>query len=365
MSLLSRSVAKFVFCTALFISTNVCAGLYGFTEADELPPPEHLNVPPRRILNYRKDMRDLLVSIAHYGKSRTPNFQVLTHEGQYLLDKSLWEYHLKGYNHIRHNSKPVDDFSFLSMDIPEIIDETPAGVYRYKDAIDGVVVNNHYCHSNPVNYLISQEDLALFSIEQCPSEQALDDAIIQSIQDKIAIYPFTDIRTAFQDVYHQLIINENANSVTSLNQAKNISFLISDEAFSSPYQMVDAIRRSNYDVVVIRPVFHNEIPFTPEDVRAMKFKQNGARRLILSLFNISEISETDYLWKKRWYLKRPDWIVAKSLSTQGSYIVKYWTPEWKYLVSRYVKSIVDSDYDGVFITGLENHSYFEQNKPLE
>ena len=34
-------------------------------------------------------------------------------------------------------------------------------------------------------------------------------------------------------------------------------------------------------------------------------------------------------------------------------------------MSRYFKGIVDSGYDGAFLTGLENHRYFEQQTPLE
>lgn len=365
MLLLSRHIALLIGCAALVLSTSAHAGLYGFTQTGETPHTEQSDIPPRHIFNYRKAMRDLLTSVSHYAKSRVPDFQILAHEGQYLLDKSLWEYHLDGYNEIRRSNELVDDISFLSGDIPETDENTPAEIKSYVAAIDGLAVNNHYCGNKPVDSLAKHLDLPVFSIEQCSTEEALDDAVARSFADKTAVYPFMEPELAFRSIYRQLIINETADTIRDLKEARNVSFLINDENFSTPYQMIEDIRNSNYDVVIIRPVFHNKIPFDKEQVESMKFKKNGAERLILALYNISEIAETDYLWQKKWDKNKPDWIMAKSPVNKDAFITKYWTPKWKHLVGLYVKSIVDSGYNGIFITGLENHSYFEYNKPLE
>ena len=108
---------------ALVLSTSANAGLYGFSQTNESNNIEHFSIPPRHIFNYRKNMRDLVISLAQYGKSRNHNFQVLTHEGQYLLDKSLWEYHLEAYNKIRKSTKQVEDISFLNKkeQMPDLI----------------------------------------------------------------------------------------------------------------------------------------------------------------------------------------------------------------------------------------------------
>jgi acetyl esterase len=51
--------------------------------------------------------------VADYCKSKNKDFQILIHEGQYFFDKSLWEYHLKGYNKIRKSKTLIDDISFM------------------------------------------------------------------------------------------------------------------------------------------------------------------------------------------------------------------------------------------------------------
>lgn len=365
MSSLKQGIKILLLISALVFSTSAYAGLYGFSQTNTHQHAESLSVPPRYIPNYRESMRNLIASLAQYGKSRNHDFQVLIHEGQYLLDKSLWEYHRDGYNKIRKSKGFIDDFSFLAQDIQEIEDDIQPTTYHYTDFIDGIVVNNHYCQNNPIDDSLLKLKTPIISIEKCPDDDSLDEAIIQSFADKIAIYPFIHTSQAFKKINRQLIINESAVSILHIKDAKNVSFLINDELFNTPYQMLEEISNSNYDIVIIHPIFHNHIPFTKEEVDAMKIKKNGARRLVIALYNISEISDTDYLWQKKWNKKRPDWIVAPSFVSDNAYITKYWTPEWKQLVSRYFKSIVDSNYDGVFLTGLENHSYFEHNKPLE
>ena len=42
-----------------------------------------------------------------------------------------------------------------------------------------------------------------------------------------------------------------------------------------------------------------------------------------------------------------------------------WNENWKKVSGLYFKGIVDSGYDGAFLTGLENHVYFEKQTPLE
>lgn len=367
MLLLKRGIKLLSLISALVFSASAYAGLYGFTKTAIPQQHETLTSPPRHIINYRQKMRDLVSSLARYGKSRNHDFQVLIHEGQYLLEKSLWEYHREGYNQIRQTSKLVEDPSFLSQDIPEIDEneDQKGTIHSYSDLFDGIVINNHYCQNKPISNLVLDLRIPVISIEQCPDDESLDEAIIQSFTDKIAIYPFIYLSQAFKKIHRQLIINENADSTLQIKDAKNISFLINDASFSTPYQMLEEIRNSNYDIVVIHPIFHGEIPFTKDDIEAMKIKKNGAKRLILAIYNVSEISDNNYLWQKKWNKKHPDWIANPSFVSERSYITQYWNPEWKQLASRYFKSILDSGYDGVFLTGLENHSYFEYNKPLE
>lgn len=63
---------------ALVISSGASAGLYGFDEAHPYTVEEQIlemEVPPKTILNYRDKMRDNVISLSEYAKSRRPDFQ--------------------------------------------------------------------------------------------------------------------------------------------------------------------------------------------------------------------------------------------------------------------------------------------------
>ena len=364
MSLLRRHFALVLCGMALVFATSASAGLYGFSSVEQPQKTVYETVPPRKILNYRKAMRDLVVSISEFGKSQNKHFVVLPHEGQYLFNKSLWEEDLGYYNQIRSTKGYVDDTSFLSEDATDAKD-LPPHVNKYINAVDGIVVNNHYCEHRPLDNEITQTQLPVFSIEQCASEQKLDDAITESLKDKIAIYPFLYSQAAFKKVVKQLIINENADNIFTPKQARNITFLLNDEDYADRYRLIGDVRNSNFDMVVIDPFFQSKTPYTPEDVDSLKYKKNGAKRLVLAAVNLSELSENSYLWHKEWRKSRPNWLVVKSVVTPHTFVAQYWLPEWKHLLSRHIKGITDSGYDGVFLTGIENHRYFEQPLPLE
>ena len=321
MLLLSKNIYKYILGIALVFSTSANAGLYGFSETNALPPSPKIDVPPRHIFNYRKAMRDLVISLSEYGKSRNKNFQTIIHEGQYLLNKSMWEYHRDNYNKIRNQSSFVEDTTFLADDITET-EEDYAYINKYISLIDGIVINNLYCDNQPASSIISDKKIPLFSIEQCSDNSEIDDAISQSLIDKNVIYPFINKEQAFRHSHNQLIINENANNITDSTNAKNISLILTSSLFNNRQEMIEDIRNSNYDIIIINPIFHEKTPFRPEEVHSMKFKKNGARRLIIAIYNISEISPNNYLWQKKWNTELPDWILSPSQVKDTSYIVK-------------------------------------------
>ena len=174
-----------------------------------------------------------------------------------------------------------------------------------------------------------------------------------SASERTLFYGFIQPSQAFKYIAHQPIINENANNIFKLSEAKNISFLIDDSRYKSKAEMLQDIAASNYDVVVINPLFHTQTPFSDKEVSSMRYKRNGARRLIIAMQNVSEAFKLHYYWQKDWNKTRPDWMIRKSFSSQDAFITRYWTAEWQKIISDYTKSIVDSGYDGIFFTGIE------------
>lgn len=368
MLLLKRNIFYSILSGLLALSFKANAGLYGFDLVNPYTAEEKtltMDYLPDSIKNYRALMRDNLLMLIDYARNHNPNFQVISHEGQYLLNKSKWEYDLDGYNQVQSNFNGAKDPFFLfNTPLPvEPIEHTPA--HRYLNAINAVVLNNFYCGNGIEHDITINHNLGFISIEECSNNEELDKAIIRSLLDHKIIYAFTNPKVAFQDLSSQPLINDSANNINTVSEAKNISFLLNDKLYDTKEHMIRAISNSNLDVIVISPIFHNKNPFTPEDIKRMQIKRNGATRLILAQINVSEVSSNDYFWKSNWRVGNPSWIVRPSFNSHNHYITKYWHPEWRKILSRHFKNIVISGYNGVFFTGIENNQYFEHLTPLE
>lgn len=366
---------KSTFAALIILSLAFCpkagAGLYGFSPFDkDAYKTQELSsdVPPRHIVNYRDLMRENVNMLVEYAKKQNPNFVVIAHEGQELLDKSLWEYHLDGYNNARKFGINAKDASFLvhSKDKLKDIDlNTDIIATTYLKNLDAIALNNLFCQNSPRNKIATQAGLKVISIDQCASEDDFDEAIQESVGEQVLLYGFTDISKAFNNIKEQPVINGSAENITSIKQAHNILFLTDDSQYNDKFSFLEDLRNSSQDVVIINPLFHHSIPFSKEEIQSLKFKKNGTSRLLIAQMNISEADKKSYYWQKNWKTGTPAFLERESYVNQDSMITKYWQEEWRQLIARHFKDIIVSGFDGVFFTGLENSRLFEQQTPLE
>ena len=352
-------------------ASQALAGLYGFTEGTPLSPKEKIldmPSPPANIPNYRNLMRDNIDMLVGYAQARKPDFQIILHEGADILYKGLWEYHLSGYKNAFAQGEDKSDPSFLSEDPTQIPEE-----YQLKNnvndsffkKIDAIFFNNLYCTPRRLDKELLKTGIRLGAISQCPNAESYDKAVTLSVKENILFYGFLNISTAFGYIADQPIINENAQNIYTVKEASNISFLLDNSRYKTREELIRDVRKSNYDIVVVDPIFHDGSIFTPEEVNAMKYKKSGQRRLVIARQNITEAFAKDYYWHEEWNKRPPSWIKRASLVNKDGYIVEYWQEEWKKIISQYFRGIVLSRYDGVFLTGINNHHYFESLTPLE
>lgn len=357
--------------TALVFTSSAKAVLYGFNDSNPETQEEkilNMGIPPQEIPNYRDLMRQNISILAKYAKAQNPDFQIMLHEGEPLLEKSLWEYHLEGYNKARAKNINASDPSFLAkLKNFTISEKNNAGTRAesFRRQVDAVAFNNLYCSPRKIESNIKKLPLTFMGISYCPNVATFDAAAELSVQDHVPLYAFIQKSQAFKNILKQPIINENAHNIFKLSEAENISFLLDDSKYNNKFNMIKDIRNSNYDVVVINPLFHGKTPFFKEEIDSLKFKKNGARRLIIAEQNISEANSNAYYWQDTWEIDSPSWLRRNSFSSDNTIITEYWNEDWQKIISAYFKSIVFSDYDGVFFTGLENHQYFEKLTPLE
>ena len=122
---------------------------------------------------------------------------------------------------------------------------------------------------------------------------------------------------------------------------------------------------NNYDVVVIDAFFNGTEPLSKEEVHGLKFKELGARRLVLAWLNISYASDDRFYWERNWGVGNPSWIVGRHPERPGTFAVEYWHPRWRSIIGIYFAGLMDLGFDGVLLNGADAYLRFEAMTPLE
>lgn len=364
--LLPKNIVLALAFLALVTPTSAKTALYGFNSANPYTSEERMlkmDVAPRHILNYREAMRQNINTLSTYGKERNPAFVIIVHEAEDLLDKSHWEYQLEDYQKVRQQKLGVKDDTFLNFKTQ--MDPHQQGAQHYIKNIDAIALNNLLCDTNSRIGPTALNNLFVLSIDHCQTDAALQQAIISSLEQRIVFYGFIHNQNAFNKIKKQLIIKENPHEIVNITDAKNMQVLIDDSLYKDKATMIEDIANSNYDIIIINPLFHGTDPFSKEEVAAMQLKKIGPKRMIIAQQNISEAKPSDYFWKKDWKIGSPSFLKRKSFVEPQALIAEYWDPAWRAIISKYFKSIVDTGYDGAFLTGVQNYEYFEKQTPLD
>jgi cysteinyl-tRNA synthetase len=156
--------------------------------------------------------------------------------------------------------------------------------------------------------------------------------------------------------------NVNANTITSLSEAKNFLYLINPENFASKTDFINAVTTTNYDAVIM-DLFLNDEAFTAAEVAQLKNKANGGKRMVICYMSIGEAEDYRYYWQSSWNSNKPDWIAAKNPDWSGNFKVKYWNSDWQGIIYKnddsYLSKIIGAGFDGVYLDIIDAFEYFE------
>jgi cysteinyl-tRNA synthetase, unknown class len=124
------------------------------------------------------------------------------------------------------------------------------------------------------------------------------------------------------------------------------------------YQNIDvqSIAASSLDLIVVEPIID---PATgrlasTEEMRLLKMKGDGKRRLVLAYLSVGAAEEYRPYWSADWKAgPSPPWLGAESREWPRSYSVRYWHPEWRDIVMQASVRLADSGFDGVFLDRVD------------
>lgn len=152
------------------------------------------------------------------------------------------------------------------------------------------------------------------------------------------------------------ILNENDTDVYTMSHVRNYLYLINPSRYDTKEQFIDAIRKTNFDMVVIDLYFGNT-PLTPEDINLLRDKANGRKRLILCYMNIGAAENWRYYWGRGWSMGDPKFLKKKYEGYDNEIYVEFWNPDWQKIIygsdDSYVKKIIDAGFDGAYLDNTE------------
>lgn len=133
--------------------------------------------------------------------------------------------------------------------------------------------------------------------------------------------------------------------------------------------VLNKIVDSNYDMVVIEPIFtekENEDYDIASAVKKIKNSpgKNLANKLVIAYIDVGQAEAYRYYWKDGWKIGNPDFIAGKDPDLwEDNYPVAYWDTEWQDIwfkgVDNYdaqLKMLIDSGFDGVYLDWVEAYS---------
>jgi len=303
--------------------------------------------------DFKQDMRDFVQDISIYAKDSESGFIIIPQNGQELLTEDGKE-------------DGLPEITYLNA-----ID----GVGR-EDLFYGYEEDNEPTPTSETEYMISFLDLALENsvtvlvTDYCSTQSYVDDSYFQSNERGYISFAADHRELDNIPAYPTNPYNENNDDITSLSDAENFLYLINPDSFESKDDLLDVIRETNYDVVII-DLFYDDEELSVDDITSLKNKANGASRLIIAYMSIGEAEDYRYYWQPEWEINPPDWLLEENPDWPGNYKVRYWDAEWQDIIfiggDSYLEKIMDAGFDGVYLDIIDAFEYFEdrQNKVLQ
>jgi cysteinyl-tRNA synthetase len=292
-------------------------------------------------LDFREEMRKFVQEISVHAKAERNNFLVIPQNGQELftLDGTL-------------NGDIAEDY-FAAID----------GTGR-EDLFYGYLADNEETPTGTTDIFVNYLELALnegktvMVTDYCSSKGKINNAYYNS--DAKDYIPFVADHRALDNVpvYPEQPYNVNDLDITSLSLAKNFLYLINPGAFESKQEFLNALKATNFDVVLI-DLYYNNDALSAADITSLKTKANGGSRLVICYMSIGEAES----YRPYWFRLPNHLIVSENPEWPGNYAVKYWEADWKELIyedeNSYTDKILTAGFDGVYLDIIEAYETFE------
>ncbi|EAR02555.1 endo alpha-1,4 polygalactosaminidase [Maribacter sp. HTCC2170] len=296
--------------------------------------------------DYRKDMRDFVIDISTYAKSKKSGFSVIPQNGIELVTDSG----LPGGN---------PNLPYL-----EAIDANGQENLFY-----GYNGDNKSTSKKTSSYLVELLKVSqnagnsILITDYCDSKKKIKNSYRKNSEMRFIPFAATERDLTNIPNLPQPCGAENSNDVLRIDAAKNFLFFLNYENYPTKISLMKGLSKSNHDALIIDLFANDGYVFSAEDINLLKIKANGGKRQVICYMSIGEAEDYRYYWDADWKTNKPTWLDEENKNWAGNYKVKYWDTNWQKLIigseESYLDKILASDFDGVYLDIIDGFEYYE------
>ena len=271
-------------------------------------------------IDFREEMRRLVEHVAGAARAVDPGFVVVAEDGLDLL------------------VKPGPDGE-------------PAPARAYRKALDGVLVRGLACGPPPGSDTLAENVARRLDQARSALQQGLRVLVAGGNGDtRCRRLGFVPVATADGGTTVRKLRRprgESAASIAAPASVRTAAAVRNSEAFGPEDAYVAAMRETNHDLLVVDP-FHGREALGGRSVRALQFKNLGARRLLLARVDVGTAARWQYFWQPEWTAAPPPWLGPPLDRDPDRHVVRYWSSAWRHILA---------DGERSFLAGISSLGY--------
>lgn len=296
--------------------------------------------------DYRTAMRDFVQAISAQAKKADPTFLVIPQAGSGLLTNTGEPDGKPVVNYL----KAIDGFGQEEI------------FYGFDNKDDRKTPKAETDRLLKQLALVKAAGKPVLSTDYAGKRPLVDDAYAKNAA--AGFVSFLADRRGLDGVpkYPEKLVNENANDVKSLKDVKNFLYVIDGGPFGSKEKYVAALAKTNHDLLVV-DLFTGDWTATADDVKRLKVKANGGRRLVLCYVSIGEAEDYRYYWQKDWKPGNPAYVGPENPQWKRNFAANYWDPAWQAVFvegkDSYLSRVQSVGFDGIYLDKVDEYEWFE------
>ena len=154
--------------------------------------------------------------------------------------------------------------------------------------------------------------------------------------------------------------------VAGLCAGPSFAYILQAEKFAkNKADFIKKINESGRDFVIIDYSFDGTEKGIWQSNELAAMKKGDKKRKILAYLSIGEAENYRTYWKADWLKgKRPEFLLDENPEWKGNYRVRYWNKRWQEIVIKYLDTIIQQGFDGVYLDIVDGYEFFEKGKDM-